>query len=74
VPILAVETYGAHSLFSAIRAGELVTLDEITSIANTLGVKTVCRAAFESSKTHTIEPLVVTDRMAVKACIDLAGL
>jgi hypothetical protein len=34
----------------------------------------VCRAAFESSKTHTIEPLVVTDRMAVKACIDLAGL
>ena len=73
MPILAVETFGAHSFHSAVRAGELVTLPDITSIAKTLGSKTVCKAAFESSKTHPIEPLVVTDKMAVQACVSFAG-
>ena len=34
--------------------------------------QTVCRAAFESSRTHAITPLVVTDKMAVAACLFMA--
>ena len=30
VPLIAMETYGAHSFDAAVQAGELVTLDEIT--------------------------------------------
>uniref|UniRef100_A0A8C7Z8R3 L-serine ammonia-lyase n=1 Tax=Oryzias sinensis TaxID=183150 RepID=A0A8C7Z8R3_9TELE len=38
VPIVAVETDGAHSLNAAIKAGKLVTLPVITSVATTLGI------------------------------------
>ena len=37
VPVLAMETYGAESLYEAMKQGELVTLDGIKSIAKSLG-------------------------------------
>ena len=39
VPVLAVETQGAHSLYQSMQDGKLATLDAITSIAKTLGAK-----------------------------------
>jgi L-serine/L-threonine ammonia-lyase len=39
VPIVAVETSGAASLRAAVDAGELVTLDAITSVATSLGAR-----------------------------------
>ncbi|MEW6349469.1 MAG: pyridoxal-phosphate dependent enzyme [Thermodesulfobacteriota bacterium] len=68
VPILAVETEGAASFAAAVKAGHLVTLDRITSVATTLGARRVAAKALEWTKRHPITPWQVTDRQAVDAC------
>lgn len=50
VKVLGIETQGAASLNASMKAGELVTLDQVTTIAKTLGAKRVCEKAFEMSK------------------------
>lgn len=72
VPVLAVETEGAASFAASVRAGRLVTLDRITSIATTLGARRVAARTLEWTKEHTITPWVVTDRQAVDACLRFA--
>ncbi len=72
VPILAVETKGADSFAAAMKAGKLVTLDRITSIATTLGARTVTPQALEWARRHPITPWVMSDRAAVDACLRFA--
>jgi len=73
VPVLAVETEGAASFAAAVEAGRLVTLERITSIATTLGARTVAAEALAWTKRHPIIPWIVTDRAAVNACQRFAG-
>lgn len=68
VPVLALETSGANSFQQSFAAGELVTLSKITSIATTLGAKTVSAKTFELSQVHPVVPHVVEDSEAVSAC------
>ncbi|KAG0239200.1 tryptophan synthase beta subunit-like PLP-dependent enzyme [Mortierella sp. GBAus27b] len=68
VPILAVETHGADSFHQAVLAGELVTLPKITSIASTLGAKTVSAKSLELSLERPVVPFTVSDSMAARAC------
>ncbi len=68
VPVIAVETGGANSFNQSVRLGYRVVLDQITSIATSLGAKQVCERAFTLSKEHPIRSVVVTDRAAVSAC------
>lgn len=68
VPVVAVETEGAASFAQSVAAGQLITLDRITSIATTLGSRTVAAAALAWTKRHQIIPWLVTDRAAVNAC------
>jgi L-serine/L-threonine ammonia-lyase len=72
VPVLAVETEGAASFAAAVKAGALVTLPAITSIATTLGAKTVAQAALDWTRKHDITSIVVSDRDAVAACLAFA--
>jgi L-serine/L-threonine ammonia-lyase len=72
VPVLAVETEGAASYAASVKAGHLVTLPAITSIATTLGARTVASRALEWFGKHPITPWVVTDRQAVDACLHFA--
>jgi L-serine/L-threonine ammonia-lyase len=72
VPILAVETEGAASFAAAVRAGRLVTLDRITSVATTLGARRVAAKALEWTERHPITPWQVTDPEAVDACVRFA--
>lgn len=72
VPVLAVETEGARSFADSVAAGELVTLPQITSIATTLGAKTVTPKLMEWITRHDIRPLVVSDKTAVDACLRFA--
>ncbi len=72
VPVLAVETKGADSFAAAVQAGHLVTLDRITSVATTLGARTVAPQALEWTRHHPITPWVVSDRAAVNACLRFA--
>ncbi|MEK8029918.1 pyridoxal-phosphate dependent enzyme [Ideonella sp. DXS29W] len=71
VPVFAVETDGAASLQASLKAGQLVSLEAITSIATSLGAKQVCRQAFELARSHPVTGLVVSDADAVRACVRL---
>jgi L-serine/L-threonine ammonia-lyase len=72
VPLVAVETVGAHSLSAAVAAGQLVTLEAITSIATSLGARRVCERAFEWTRQHEVIATTVTDDEAVRSCLDIA--
>ena len=69
---MAIETEGARSFPDSVAAGELVTLPQITSIATTLGAKTVTPKLMEWVPKHDIRPLVVSDKTAVDACLRFA--
>jgi len=72
VPLVVSETEGANSLSEALKAGKLVTLPAMTSIAKTLGAKTVCQEVFDLSQQHPVKSVVVSDKLAVDACIKFA--
>ncbi|KAL9981852.1 hypothetical protein ACROYT_G010613 [Oculina patagonica] len=68
VPVVAMETNGADSFDAAVQAGELVTLDAITSIAKCLGARTVAAKALEWTQKHKVINHVCSDEEAVLAC------
>eukprot|EP00056_Hartaetosiga_gracilis_P003155 m.60075 g.60075 ORF g.60075 m.60075 type:complete len:368 (-) comp11350_c0_seq1:750-1853(-) len=67
VPVLAVETIGADSLHQSMVKGSLVTLDDITSIAKTLGAKTVATKLFEECSKRPVFSVAVSDASCLKA-------
>ena len=69
VPVLAIETVGADSLATAITAQQHVGLQNISSIATSLGATKVAARAFYLLSEHPIHSLVVTDKQAVDACL-----
>lgn len=69
IPVIAVETEGAASLAASMNAGQLVTLNEIKTIATSLGARKVAQKAFEWSQKHKVYSEIVTDLEAVNACI-----
>ncbi|MBN2123412.1 MAG: pyridoxal-phosphate dependent enzyme [Deltaproteobacteria bacterium] len=72
VPVLAVETEGAASLAESVKAGRLMTLRAITSIATSLGARTVAAEAFAWTGRHPVTPWIVPDRAALGACFRFA--
>ncbi len=68
VPVVAVETEGAASFALSLASDELKTLDAITSIASSLGARTVAAKALDWSRLHPVESVTVTDTMALRAC------
>jgi L-serine/L-threonine ammonia-lyase len=73
VPILAVETEGADSLSASIKAGQHIEIDNITSIATSLGAKKVAKAAYDWCYTHEIISHVVSDAEAIESCLKFAN-
>lgn len=69
--ILAMETVGADSLGSSLKAGELVTLPAITSIATSLGARRVSERTWElaKGKKGIVEARAVSDAEAASACV-----
>lgn len=70
--IIAVETEGADSLNLSLREGKLSTLPAITSIATTLGARTVAKQAYEYAKRDCIKSVVLKDRDAMEGCVRFA--
>ena len=68
VPVLAVETKGADSLATAVKANQLTAIDSITSIATSLGATQVASRAFELWQEHPVVSHVVSDRQALEGC------
>ena len=70
VPVIAVETEGTASFSSSLKEKKMVTLNEISGVAKSLGAKTVCQKAYEWTQHHHIISVVVTDKEAIQACAD----
>ena len=72
--VLATETAGADSLHASLKAGELVTLDKITSIATSLGARRVAAQAFSYAHDNpeTVKSVVLSDAEAAQACVRFA--
>ena len=68
IPIVAVETEGAASFHEAAKVGHAVQLEQINSIATSLGAKRVCDQAVKWSHEHPIHSVLVSDKSAVVAC------
>ena len=68
VPVVAVETEGAASLAAALAAGRLVTLPAISSVASSLGARTVAAQVLALAREHEIVSVTVSDAQAVDAC------
>ena len=60
IPILAVETIGADSLSKSLKAGRHLEIEDIKSIATSLGAKKVAKAAYESCYKHKVVSHVQT--------------
>ncbi|NXG52709.1 SDSL protein, partial [Psilopogon haemacephalus] len=67
VPIVAAETWGAHSFHLALEAGHLLSLPDITSVAKCLGAKRVAARALECAQECQVISQVLEDREAVQA-------
>ncbi|XP_023576337.1 L-serine dehydratase/L-threonine deaminase isoform X2 [Octodon degus] len=67
VPVITMETMGAHSFHAATTAGKIVTLPKITSVAKALGVNTVSVQALKLFQEHPIFSEVISDQEAVAA-------
>ena len=72
VNILALETKGAESLHKSLKQGELIRLERITSICNSLGATWVAEKTFEYAQRKNVKSVVLEDREAVMGCWRLA--
>jgi len=68
VPVIAVETQGTNSLSTAFMANKHIGIENITSIATSLGAAKIAEHAFDLRNDHPIISQVVTDRDAVNGC------
>jgi L-serine/L-threonine ammonia-lyase len=71
VPLVAVETEGAASYAGSLEAGERIELPAITSIATSLGARSVCAEALAIAKRRPVRSVVVSDRQAVGGCLEM---
>lgn len=74
VPLIAVETEGAQSLSTSLKAGKNITLSKITSIATSLGCRRVAQHCFDlaiGKAGNDVRSVVLSDAQAAMACVRL---
>jgi len=71
-PVIAVETEGAASLSESLRQNRNTALEEITSIATSLGAKRVADAAYAYAVEHGVLSRVVSDSQSLSACLQFS--
>lgn len=69
--VIGVETIGADSMAQSLANGKIITLDAITSIANTLGAKSTAKRNFDIVQAYVARVVTVTDKQAVESLLDL---
>lgn len=72
VPVLAMETAGAHSLANSLKHGENTTLPGITSLATSLGATRVADKTFEYAQLPNVRSVVLSDAEAAMGTWRLA--
>lgn len=69
--VAGVETEGADSMYRSVRAGKIVELPAITSIAETLGARRTGQVQFDIVSREVSELAVVPDSAAIDALLEL---
>lgn len=69
--VIGVETEGANCMSASLKAGQIVELAAITSIADTLGAKRTQERQFEIVKEAVEKVIEVSDEEAIEALIEL---
>lgn len=73
VPVLALETVGAECFNLSVKANKLVEIT-LTSIAKTLGARSVTPQLLEKYKDFNVISEVLPDKDAVHGCVRFAGI
>jgi threonine dehydratase len=69
--VVGVETEGADSMFQSRKAGTIVMLPAITSIAETLGARKTEATQFEIVSNHVFDLVTVSDKSAMRALVEI---
>ncbi len=69
--VVGVETLGADSMFQSWKAGRIVTLPAITSIAETLGARKTETTQFQIVSNHVSTLVTVSDASAIHALLEI---
>ncbi len=69
--VVGVETEGADSMFQSRRAGRIIELPTITSIAETLGARKTEATQFGIVSNHVSELVTVSDESAIRALVEI---
>lgn len=72
--VVGVETEGADSMYQSYRAGRIVELPAITSIAETLGARKTEKFQFETVSHYVTDLVTVSDRSAIVALLEILDL
>jgi len=72
VALVTAETVGADCFSRSVRSGRLVELEQISSVATSLGAKRVAAKALEVAGQLAVVPRVVSDGEALDACLRFA--
>lgn len=65
--VLTTETIGAASFYESWKANKVVSLKEISSVATSLGAKTITKQALTLSRDFDLLPVLVSDKEAIQA-------
>ena len=66
--VITAKTEGAASFAKSLKAGKVVELDEIQTIATSLGAKKVAKQSIEYASSFNIKPYIASDKEAFTAC------
>lgn len=69
--VAGVETVGADSMYQSWKAGKIVELPKITSIADTLGARKTEPRQFEIITRNASEIVTVPDELAIRALVEI---
>ncbi|KAF2078140.1 hypothetical protein CYY_000524 [Polysphondylium violaceum] len=71
VNVIAVETYGSHSLWKCFQNKQHTVLDvcDVTSVCKTLATRSVCKDAWEAAQRFNVTSVLVSDKEAIEACL-----
>ena len=65
--LITTETFGAASFYKSYQTNELVELNEISTVASSLGAKKVAKKALELAQNFNVKPFLMSDEDAVNA-------
>jgi L-serine/L-threonine ammonia-lyase len=65
--VITTETMGAASFYKSYHAKKRITLDEIKTVATSLGAKTVAKQSLKLASEFKVQPHLMTDEQAVNA-------